>query len=154
MEESISENKKATDLQKKAAACTDKLLDISNEIGKSVIPAYKETENNFFELSAKLQMGRLKALFKELSEIKAELEKIDKKALSNERAQSTDITLHMIDEDLALVADKELLISELAASDERTKEALAAASKLEDTAQEIRLRNALRKELGKCESEK
>ena len=154
MSDPQDENKKALSLQKRAAACADELLDITNEIGKSVIGAYKETKNSFFELSAKLQMGRLEHLKGELEEIKTSLDELDIKALSDERAGSVGITRQVIIQDLALADEKLRLLKEMLISDARAKEALAAASKLEDTAQVIRLGNTLRKELGKCESEK
>ena len=57
-------------LQVQAAACTDELLDITEDIGAQVLPLYKEADRMMFDLQCRLQLKRCRNLTAKLEEIR------------------------------------------------------------------------------------
>ena len=148
------EERIALSLQYEASACADELLDISEDIGKYVIPAYKENDAGVFELQCRIQGRRLDMLFEKLTRIQKELEGTDRAKMSDFRSQSAGITIQTVIQNLAIIAQKQGFLKELLMSSKEAAQNMAAAKKLEDTAQIMELCRILKKELKACESEK
>ena len=169
-------------LQVQAAACTDELLDITEDIGAQVLPLYKEADRMMFDLQCRLQLKRCRNLTAKLEEIREKLveaaeqteapqahasaEDPFRQALPDgghgdgqteaaaERLRSARLTLQLIDQNLLLTGQKAALLQELLGSSAQAAYDRLAAEKMKDAAQIAQLKNALAKETELCRSEK
>ena len=154
-------------LQQRAAACTDELLDISEEISRCVLPLYTGKDRSMFDLQCRLQLERCRQLAGELEQVSVQLREAadggeaadDSDAangrgaadeLTQVRRQSARITLQLIAQNQAILEQKRALLGELLVSSGETQSRLRAAQTLQDTADAAALRGALRKELDRC----
>ena len=170
-------------LQQQAAACTDELLDITEDVGEQVLPLYQEEDRMMFDLQCRLQIRRCEQLSERLGGIRGALDAAvaeetqsmtagmepeapgasdagapRNRAVQNqaaaERISSARITRQLIDQNLVLTGQKKALLQELLNSSAQASDGRRAAEKMKDTAQIAQLKNALAKEMEQCRSAK
>lgn len=144
-------------LQQQAAACTEELLDISNDISNEVLPLYTGADRGMFDLQCRLQLTRCRKLSEKLSQISAALQAAaditdPQTEAAAEQVRSAGITLQIIAQNQAILDQKCLLLQDLLIGSAQAKSDLEAAEKLQDTADVMALRSALGKEIDRCRS--
>lgn len=168
-------------LQQQAAAGADELLSISNDMDQYIIPLYKTTPKEIFDMQCRIMIGRCEGLGRKLRQIQTDLADAQREMEAEETAsrrmqadsvndladpgniladarldeyrKSTAVTQQMIGQNLLLLEQKrEILAGFLAHSDEIHVH-LKASEQMQDMAEVTRLESTLRRELHQCRTE-
>lgn len=171
-------------LQRQAAASTDELLAVSEDIGRYVIPAYGNAPGEMFAMQCRVQLERCRRLTEKMRKIEEALsqkagrtgetpplaavesaETEDARAaaavpqefsgcVETEREKSVALTLQLLAQNLLLAGQKERLLEDLLAHSDSVEGQLKNARDMEDRARILELQNTLRRELSPCRNEK
>lgn len=136
------------DIQRQAAASTDELLCISEDIGKYVVSAYGKVPAGTFELQCRLQLERCRRLSGKLKKLLAEAEEkgVQPDAadpLQAQRAQSMAVTRQLILQNQLMLEQKETLLNDFLAHSDMIQKQLDLADSMADEAEIRSLRKAL-----------
>lgn len=162
-------------LQQQAASSVDELLSISGDMDAYVIKAYVQAPQEVVAMQCRIQLERLKRLGKKLAEIREELDRAiepddsqhgictmaaqkagqvevskippSAEGLSMEQQRSIAVTEQLIAQNLLLIAQKEELLKGFLAHSDMVEMQQKCAKELQDTAEIIRLKEALRNNL-------
>lgn len=124
-------------IQKKTAASTDTLLAITGDID-ALLSIYGKIDWAQCDLKQTVLLTRCDRLRDELWSMRNELDAQDTDGLSTERQSSIAITRRLIDQNLAVIAQRISLLSDLAATTrdarmkQKTGQDLAALTKMAD----------------------
>ncbi len=144
-------------LQRRAAACTDELLQISREIGKYIVDAYGAVPQEMSDLQCRVQRERCRRLAGELREISEELGRLQESepaaAVRGGRAESLAVTRQMIAQNLVILEQKENFLTEFLAHSDLIAAQMKDAREMSEMAEVVRLANILRGELDLCRKE-
>lgn len=135
-------------LQRQAAASTDELLAVSEDIGRYVIPAYGNAPGEMFNMQCRVQLERCRRLTEKMRKIE---EALSQKA---KREKSVALTLQLLAQNLLLAGQKERLLEDLLAHSDSVESQLKNARDMEDRIRILELQNTLRRELSPCRNEK
>ena len=171
-------------LQRQAAASTDELLAISEDIGRYVIPAYGSVPGEMFAMQCRIQLERCRRLaekMRRMEEALSENARREKEAPTGaavgsaerkggrlagdipegfadsaglEREKSVALTLQLLAQNLLLDGQRVCLLEDLLAHSDSAEGQLKSARDMEDVARILELQNTLRRELSPCRNEK
>lgn len=147
-------------LQRQAASCVDELLSVSKDMEEYVITAYGRVPQEVAVMQCRLQLERLRRLGKKLTEISKELACVTESVdisdesrsnqpedglyeLSGEQRRSIAVTQQLIAQNLLLIDRKKELLNGFLAHSDRIGVQQKHAQELQDTAEIIRLKEAL-----------
>ena len=128
----------------------DELLSISGDMDAYVIKAYGQAPQEMVAMQCRIQLERLKRLGKKLAEIREKLACVaepEDAGLSMEQRRSIAVTEQLIAQNLSLIAQKEELLKEFLAHSDMVGVQQKHAKELQDMAEIIRLKEALRSNL-------
>ncbi len=149
-------------LQQQAASSVDELLSISGDMDEYVIKAYGQAPQEVVAMQCRIQLERLKRLGKKLAEIREALVLMAEPeggqmrppgtpssnvGLSMEQQRSIAVTEQLIAQNLLLIAQKEELLRGFLTHSDMVGMQQKRAKDLQDTAEIIRLKEALRNNL-------
>lgn len=149
-------------LQQQAASSVDELLSISEDMDAYVIKVYGQAPQEMVAMQCRIQLERLKRLGKKLAEIREALTYAaepesgqmgipgmpsSSEGLSMEQQRSSAVTEQLIAQNLLLIARKEELLNGFLAHSDMIGMQQKHAKELQDMAEIIRLKEALRSNL-------
>ncbi len=162
-------------LQQQAASSVDELLSISGDVDTYVIKAYGQAPQEMVAMQCRIQLERLKRLWRKLVEIREELDRaiepddsqdgicimaaqkagqvevsgipLSAEGPGMEQQSSIAVTEQLIAQNLLLIAQKEELLEGFLAHSDMVGMQQKCAKELQDTAEIIRLKEALRNNL-------
>ena len=157
-------------LQRQAAAYTDELLAVSEDIGRYVISAYGIVPGEMLVLQCRALRERVRRLVKRIRQTEEALESAMADVTENgsgagrgsdpaklrtgqERAQSVSLTLQLLAQDRMLLAQKECLLEDFLLHSHAIQSRLEAARDMAARAEILQLQNTLRRELSSCPNE-
>ena len=159
-------------LQRQAAAVTDALLTVSEDIGKYVISAYGNVPGEMFAVQCRIQRERVRRLAGKVRQMEEELAGVGPvsfvgsiadgqaaerpfpaDAAGQEQAGSIALTRQLLYQNRLLLAQKEQLLEDFLAHAGVVEEQLKTARDMDDEADVLRLKNTLRRELALCRNE-
>lgn len=160
-------------LQRQAAASTDELLAVSEDIGRYVIPAYGHAPGEMFAMQCRAQLERCRRLTEKMRKLEEVLSGAAAESaraqearaaaavpqefsgrVEAEREKSVALTLRLLAQNLLLAGQKERLLEDLLAHSDCVESRLKDARDMEDAARILELQNTLRRELSPCRNEK
>lgn len=142
-------------VQNQAAASTEELLQITEEIGSNILPLYGKVSNDIFKVQCRFALARLQRLNEKWKgwekELECSLAVLSRQENASEKTDvflsqyrsSAEVSLQLIRQYLLIAHQKEELLAQLLSHSEQIQIRLDIAGKLEEQAEIVRLKQAL-----------